>query len=528
MTPKFISVPPGTGKTHKWLRKKYEDLLKLYSWNRIVILSHTNVASAEIIKAVKKLSELQNISVENLEDQICTIHSYCRSLYVKQEKFDKEDHRAFLMSQPLMQRWKKKSWEKHPLYEFTSQAHGKEISFQDYWRICDRESFKPYNLSMLIHLKDAYDNYRVKFKKLSFEDMIDNFYFKANDPEDVDALIIDEAQDCNKPQIKALHKMATNVKDNHYYFVGDADQTIFEYSGSDPDYFHKLSKDAEELEEGLRCGETINKICKNIIKPIWKEYKYERVWKPAKNIIGKSYWMPGFDRDCKATEILLDKIKNTEQTFLFTFRGKPSDDHIKSFFYRHGIDFAQIGSSPHISRKVFRCFKTWNKFLNDKVSLQQIKEYWSYLGKLVKVHGKGEVKHLEDLRNKEYNVQELIDKNLLKPEVIQYEKFEQVLSDTDVYAKVPLIKKILNNGTDVEKNPRVEYGNIHQVKGLTRDNTIVDLTITREEQHFFEGLRLAYVAYSRGREDCWTVASRMPNLSLGRIENRKEILELNK
>lgn len=65
---------------------------------------------------------------------------------------------------------------------------------------------------MLIHLKDAYDNYRVKFKKLSFEDMIDNFYFKANDPEDVDALIIDEAQDCNKPQIKALHKMATNVK----------------------------------------------------------------------------------------------------------------------------------------------------------------------------------------------------------------------------------------------------------------------------------------------------------------------------
>jgi len=238
--------------------------------------------------------------------------------------------------------------------------------------------------------------------------------------------------------------------------------------------------------------------------------------------------MPSFDRDCKATEILLDKIKNTEQTFLFTFRGKPSDDHIKSFFYRHGIDFAQIGSSPHISRKVFRCFKTWNKFLNDKVSLQQIKEYWSYLGKLVKVHGKGEVKHLEDLRNKEYNVQELIDKNLLKPEVIQYEKFEQVLSDTDVYAKVPLIKKILNNGTDVEKNPRVEYGNIHQVKGLTRDNTIVDLTITREEQHFFEGLRLAYVAYSRGREDCWTVASRMPNLSLGRIENRKEILELNK
>ena len=108
--PKFISGPPGTGKTHKWLKEKYAELLKKYSWDRIVVLSHTNVAAAEIIEAVKKLPELQNVSKEDLEEQICTIHSYCRGLYVHVTKFDKEDHRSLLMSQPLMQRWKKKSW----------------------------------------------------------------------------------------------------------------------------------------------------------------------------------------------------------------------------------------------------------------------------------------------------------------------------------------------------------------------------------------------------------------------------------
>ena len=91
MNPKFISGPPGTGKTHKWLKEKYAELLKKYSWDRIVVLSHTNVAAAEIIEAVKKLPELQNVSKEDLEEQICTIHSYCRGLYVHVTKFDKEE-----------------------------------------------------------------------------------------------------------------------------------------------------------------------------------------------------------------------------------------------------------------------------------------------------------------------------------------------------------------------------------------------------------------------------------------------------
>ena len=54
---------------------------------------------------------------------------------------------------------------------------------------------------------------------------------------------------------KALDKMSTKAKE--YYFVGDADQTIFEFAGSDADYYHKLSRNAEQLDQGHRCGKTI-------------------------------------------------------------------------------------------------------------------------------------------------------------------------------------------------------------------------------------------------------------------------------
>ena len=52
-TPEFIPGPPGTGKTHRWLKKNYANFLKKYPWERIVVLSHTVLAAKEIIKAVK-------------------------------------------------------------------------------------------------------------------------------------------------------------------------------------------------------------------------------------------------------------------------------------------------------------------------------------------------------------------------------------------------------------------------------------------------------------------------------------------
>ena len=58
-----------------------------------------------------------------------------------------------------------------------------------------------------------------------------------------------------------------------------------------------------------------------------------------------------------------------------------------------------------------------------------------------------------------------------------------------------------------DKFYREQKGNIHDVKGLTFDNVIVDESLYRDEDYFTQ-LRLKYTAYSRGIFDCWTIATK--------------------
>ena len=545
--PNFIPGPPGTGKTHKWLKNKYVNLLKKYPWDRIVILSHTNTAADEIIKAVNKLPELKNVPDTNLQDQICTIHSYFRAEYLNIKKYEREDHTVFCKENSGMNIVKKNTpWEKHPLYEFISHAHGKgydltsDVELEKYWALCERSRYQNYRLQGpggLLELKKKYDAYRnnSEHKRISFVDMIDNFRFEAAIPTDIDVLIVDEAQDCSKPQIAALQIAATHAKE--FIFIGDADQTIHEYAGSDPEYFYQLANTEEakanELTEGLRCGQTINKICRNIIAPVWHEYgRYsERTWTPT-DVVGKSYYIPRLDQGCKAKDILINKILNTDETFLFTYRGNPTHKSINTFLQDKGIDYKTVSGSAHVSREHFSCFKNWKTFMNDKVSKQQVKEYWKLMGSKIKVNGLGDVDKLKSLRDKGWNMQELIDEGYLKPEIKQFETLSEVLNhealskNEKLISKIPYINRVLINGMDTTKKPRVKHDTIHKVKGLTFDNIIVDLSVWRPEPRNFEPTRLAYVAYSRGKTDCWTIGSSGP-YSLAKIQdNWREILEL--
>ena len=79
--PKFISGPPGTGKTSGFLTNKYLELLDKYTHDRIIILSHTNVAADEIRDEILKLEKVKEkgLTKKSFKYKICTIHSYCKS-----------------------------------------------------------------------------------------------------------------------------------------------------------------------------------------------------------------------------------------------------------------------------------------------------------------------------------------------------------------------------------------------------------------------------------------------------------------
>ena len=523
--PKFVSGPPGTGKTHKFLIKKYKELLKTYSPEKIIMLSHTNVAADELKDAVLKLPEMleRGLRKKFFKYKICTIHAFCKSKVLKKELRTYADYLNLCRENSgfKIQRTSQSDFDndKHKFFRFLNDAFGQGKTIKEHWNSLRETSsnYYPYNnFRMIQEMKDVYDNYKQVNQVWDYDDMIQDFIDNAIVP-DIDVLIVDEAQDSNVPQLKALEKMSTNVKE--YYMVGDADQTIFEFAGANADYFHKLSKDAEQLEDGLRCGQTINTLCKGIIQPIWDHYGYERIWKPAEGIVGNHYYLPSLTTYCSAMETLLDKIKNTKETFLFTYRGTPSGKWIRSFLQYHGIEFCHVGSDPYVSKKEIRCHKMWPEFANGSpVSLKQIKEFWRYMGQQVIVRGKGEAT-FEDWINQDYTIHELIEKKYLRPESLDFTDFyhTRIKSKTDL-EKIKYINDLIRQGVDTEGEARVHYGNIHKVKGLTYDNVIVDETCTRPEDYFTQ-LRLKYVAYSRGRIDCWTIASQ-DRYTLGRKHGR--------
>ena len=503
--PKFISGPPGTRKTSKWVVDKYKELLKKYSYENIIILSHTNVAADEIKKEILKLSEMEGVTKKAMKYKICTIHAYCRSRLVGvKELFGYEDHMSLTTIESLfkLQRVTEAQFnaDEHLFYRYLKDAHGMGKNIKEHWRSCDKASYSPYSLNSIEEMLPHYNKFKNDNHLCDYTDMIQEFLDKAKEP-DIDALIVDEAQDSNRPQKEALDKMATKTKE--YYFVGDADQTIFEFAGADPNYFHRLSRDAEQLKQGYRCGKTITNVCKNIIRPIWEYYGYERTWKPT-GVIGNHYYLPSLNKKCSAMEILLNKINNTNETFLFTYRGTPSDTWVKKFFIKNGIEFAEIEGSPQVSKKELRCHKLWPDFCKGKpMPLKQIKDFWEYLNKKIMFQDKDE-ESFDEWVDREYTIDYMIYHKYLKENAGKERDFALIRKKTDS-DRLIYIRKILNKGFD-EKNVRVNHGNIHTVKGLTFDNVVVDLTRTRTEDYFTQ-LRLKYVAYSRGKFDCWTIAS---------------------
>ncbi len=517
--PRFISGPPGTGKTHTFIVNQYKELIKEYSPENIIIISHTNVAVREIKNAILDLEEVkaQGYDLKFYEHRICTIHSYCKSKLMRKEVFDIDDHTNLIN---INRRFgiDRRSIEKHEFYRIIKLARGQKLTPLEFWKK-EKPHLDIYDIKEILRLYEIYVKYKEDNYKCDYQDMIDEFRLRAVDPK-IDVLIVDEAQDSNITQIDAIEKMAKNVKNNHYYLIGDADQTIFEFAGSNPHYFHELSKNPYlELKEGKRCSEAINNICRKIIQPIWTQYGYSRVWTPAlyterhnrgnigEIIKGNGFRLPSLEYGSSHLEKLFDKIKNTNETFLFTYRGNPSDQRCTEFFKNHGLEYASVEFGAHVSKKELRCYKEWPLFVDGKaLPLSQIKDFWDYLGTQVICRGKKDKNVFKGWTEKFYTINFLVQKGLVRENYRQYRDLDRAIPPAQgKKEKIIDIKRILNSNYDLEKEIQIYHGNIHQIKGTTFDNVIVDHTRVRREDYFRQ-LRLTYTGYSRGIYDYWELA----------------------
>jgi len=243
---------------------------------------------------------------------------------------------------------------------------------------------------------------------------------------------------------------------------------------------------------------------------VWTPAKYKKGPNEGEVIKGRGYYLPDL-KPSGHLDKLLDKIKNTEETFLFTYRGTPSDVRCTDFLIAQGIEFAPVSKPPFVIKKELRSHKLWPDFIKGiPMDLTLIKNFCEYLNKDLIIGDRSKtVETLKTWIKTDYTVDSLIDKKILKSSCKGHKDLDLIRAPVNKHKeRMKYIKRVLHNGFDFDKKVRVEYANIHTVKGLTYDNVIVDETVVNKDP-YFTSLRLQYTAYSRGIFDYWRLA-KMP------------------
>ena len=544
-----IAGPPGTGKT-TFLVETFYNSIQDYSIADILVISHTRAAANHIrdeILSTKNIELYQKkykkevfykvtAAKSALNENVSTIHKYCKDqLKVSKDNvFEVNDYNNLINSEPLFNKHTKTKTFKHiqallkqhPFFKFFNFARdtvGKTkedlISYHRRLTYEERKEFK-YTLPELLNLATLYTEYKTDINLhsrvgdvLDFTDMIEYYCERANDPF-IKVLIVDEAQESSVIQRQAEVKMSKNC--DFFYKAGDPDQAIFEFSGADPKSFHlEFAKPEVELKEGYRCPRVINEYCKKIIQPIWEKFQYQRVWLPREELDkegkrngvvaeGEIYGLNNL-KTSPYLKILIQKLKSTKETFIFTHRAGKADN-VLEFLKDQGMPMDFLGESypfkyPKAQIKNHREFS--NFVVGEKLTLSSIKKIFKeidfkYLG----------FKYSEDnmdlINPGSYTMDYFIKNNYLISDVKKTTNFQEINKPFS-FKMQDYIKKIVDNDRDLD-GPKIFVANIHKIKGLEYDNVILDQKLTRPEPSFTK-IRLKFVACSRAKKSLFLIKS---------------------
>ena len=548
-----IAGPPGTGKTTK-LVEIYYNHLEEYSPTQIMIISHTNTAADHIRNKItdietiqkyedetgKKLLQVIKNSKETLKENVSTIHKFCKDRLEKGLAFNMDDYENLKIQKPKFNKYTtdKQFYNvsllvtSHPFFKFISMARDNGKDILPYYRSLTEEEKADYQYlpEELVEMSKQYKDFKTNKKingregrLLDFQDMVeefcDNEEMSVASCRNIKVLIVDEAQDSSVIQRKAEEIMSRNV--DYFYKAGDPDQSIFEFAGADPDSFHREFADPEiELKEGYRCPRIINEYCKKIIGPIWTHYGYERTWKPREEldengnrtgvvVEGEIYYLSDLAQDPFAPE-LKNRILNTKESFIFTFRGgDPTQiiNYLTSIGMPMKIAKEDQKTKFKYPAQMIKNQRAYIDFVSGKeVTIPQLKKFINVM------KDDYVLKTTEDLDKQvekgTYNIDWFIDNKYVLPGIKNTNDFQILIKDyphKNIETK-NYVREIVNKNRDLEDH-RVFVENIHTIKGKEFDNVVFDFRLTRDEEMFTKK-RLKFVACSRAKKTLWILKSK--------------------
>jgi superfamily I DNA/RNA helicase len=490
----IILGPPGTGKTTKLLeickQKKEEGI----GWDKIGFFSFSQKAAYE---AKDRAREKFQASREDLI-HFRTLHSFAyRNLAI-------DDNNLF----------KKKNWKElsalvgwdlnfdesdesiytntnHKFVNLINLARLKNTELLEEWR---RSEDRSMSWDRLQYLDDIITGFKDENNLYDYTDMIVRYTL---DPiiNNFDVLFIDEAQDMPTIQYEMIDKLIKHSKET--FIAGDDDQAIFRWMGADVDRFIDLKGSVQVLDKSYRCPERIFRLANTIISKV--SNRRQKTWSP-KSEQGKVKRVTHL-RHIDLSEgnwLLLGRTKK--------IRNEMIEGHLKSLGMWYGR-----GDHRPISRTVLNAIYAWNR-LQDNQTISYGDVQYIYNQIVAKGRLKRGAKTFKDEdKDKIYTLDILKKDHGLLIDGEWYEVMNKI-SEYDV----AYIRRLLDLGEDLQKEPRIKTSTIHQAKGGECDNVVVltdigkivykSYTKNPDDEH-----RVFYVAVTRAKENLYIVDPQTTN-----------------
>jgi superfamily I DNA/RNA helicase len=299
--------------------------------------------------------------------------------------------------------------------------------------------------------------------KLDFNDMIHRLIDKPSLPK-FKTIFIDEAQDLSPLQWKLFDKLKENADD--LYLAGDDDQAIFAWAGADVERF--INEPGKE---------TVLKYSKRISRAVQEQSEL-----PLEKIRGLRKHKVYYPRDFEGQSFRinnLDQIDLKEGRYLILTRTVYRRNMITKELRKRNLYF-KSHRDKSFSVRLYNASVNYNSWCRGiELDEKEIKDIEEFIG----------------APKKEWN-----------SNVEWYDAFEEAdLSEREY------IKNMLDNGEDLDAEPRIQVSTIHAAKGGEEDSVILCLdlaklvkkSVKKSDNKHDEEHRVWYVGATRAKNNLY-------------------------
>ena len=266
------------------------------------------------------------------------------------------------------------------------------------------------------------------------------------------------------------------------YIAGDDDQAIFKWAGADVNSFITLGGKFIKLTQSYRIPTKVHEFAMKIINKVGN--RIPKDWRP-RTVEGKLSTYSDFRH-----------IDMSKGEWLVLTRTRSMLDDLENIIYQNGLYYKNKFKKSY-EQDLYEAITDWESWRKEEVlDYTRIKRIYSYMDeshankKSLVLLNKDNFYSLKDCKNK-YGL--LIDS-------VWYDAFNNAPSK-----KVNYIRKMRQNGEQLNKKPRILLSTIHGVKGGEADNVILLTDLSRQTLREYERVpddvnRLFYVGATRTKD----------------------------